>query len=662
MWRQVKGERGRDRGRDAFNDEMLSNQAFVDFAVSWWPPLDAPEVLSWLRDPDFLARVGEGVVSAGGPAAARQVVERRRLAVRGGRAAARRAALRARRRARRGTRTTTSSTTTSVPTCQELTTAVGPRVRPDRPGLDAADAPDRGRRVRARPDRRGAGPHPDAVADGRPARPHRLLDDRRRPGPVVVAGARPSRPPPAPRRWRARTSTSSTCPPTTGTPRRSTSTPRRTPSGSGWTPTCRPRSARPASSRRCCHRRRRRRGGHPRGRGRDRRARSPARSGSWCRSRAGRRSTPGWRPGRSSPTTPPAARAAVDSDAPPSGEDRIVVLTGLDTKGLEFDGIVVVAPAGDRGRVRHRPGHALRRPHPRHPAPHHHQLTPTRRWSRDGRCATSRQPTWFRVVEDGAPAPLEPLIGTASRSPVAVSRVFGHVSTPQPPRCARGAGGDRGDAAARGVGDRSGVSPRAGDRHTVTLVGGNRSEVESLLDVPLEDGPPPEGRSVRPAGGDPVPAGGRAWLRGPRRRHPAGRGRRRDRARVPGRGRARGARGRPGSTSPTGAASRPTTTTTPTSSSTIIRDEIGQGEGANLVIGRHYRATVADWGAGEGADRLPPAARARARRLLDLLLLHRRPLPDRRQPGAARQRARRRRPDEPDQRHLPDRRRADRAS
>jgi phenazine biosynthesis protein phzE len=30
---------------------------------------------------------------------------------------------------------------------------------------------------------------------------------------------------------------------------------------------------------------------------------------------------------------------------------------------------------------------------------------------------------------------------------------------------------------------------------------------------------------------------------------------------------------------------------------TIISDEIGQGEGANLVVGRHYRATVADWGA-----------------------------------------------------------------
>ena len=34
MWRQVRGERGRERGREAFNDEMLSNQAFVDFAVA----------------------------------------------------------------------------------------------------------------------------------------------------------------------------------------------------------------------------------------------------------------------------------------------------------------------------------------------------------------------------------------------------------------------------------------------------------------------------------------------------------------------------------------------------------------------------------------------------------------------------------------------------
>ncbi|MDP2775779.1 MAG: helicase, partial [Nocardioides sp.] len=64
MWRQVRGERGRERGREAFDDEMLSNQAFVDFAVAWWPPLDAREVLSWLRDPETLGRVCEGLLSA----------------------------------------------------------------------------------------------------------------------------------------------------------------------------------------------------------------------------------------------------------------------------------------------------------------------------------------------------------------------------------------------------------------------------------------------------------------------------------------------------------------------------------------------------------------------------------------------------------------------
>jgi hypothetical protein len=64
MWRQVRGERGRDRGREAFDDDMLSSDAFVEFALSWWPALGATEVLGWLRDPEFLARVGEGVLTA----------------------------------------------------------------------------------------------------------------------------------------------------------------------------------------------------------------------------------------------------------------------------------------------------------------------------------------------------------------------------------------------------------------------------------------------------------------------------------------------------------------------------------------------------------------------------------------------------------------------
>src|SRR3954470_11163039 len=64
MWRQVRGERGRERGRDAFDDDMLSTQAFVEFALSWWPALGATEALGWLRDPEFLARVGEGLLTS----------------------------------------------------------------------------------------------------------------------------------------------------------------------------------------------------------------------------------------------------------------------------------------------------------------------------------------------------------------------------------------------------------------------------------------------------------------------------------------------------------------------------------------------------------------------------------------------------------------------
>ncbi|NYI99303.1 DNA helicase IV [Nocardioides thalensis] len=63
MWRQVRGERGREQGREAFDDEMLGRQDFLDFALAWWPPLDAPTVLGWLRDPELLSRVSDGVLT-----------------------------------------------------------------------------------------------------------------------------------------------------------------------------------------------------------------------------------------------------------------------------------------------------------------------------------------------------------------------------------------------------------------------------------------------------------------------------------------------------------------------------------------------------------------------------------------------------------------------
>ena len=63
LWAQVRGERGLDRGREAFDEELLSRRDVVDFAVSWWPPLEAVQVLSWLADPEMLARTGHGLLS-----------------------------------------------------------------------------------------------------------------------------------------------------------------------------------------------------------------------------------------------------------------------------------------------------------------------------------------------------------------------------------------------------------------------------------------------------------------------------------------------------------------------------------------------------------------------------------------------------------------------
>ncbi len=62
MWRQVRSERGRDRTKEDFAEELRTDDAFLEFAAAWWPMLDAATVLGWLRDPDLLARVSEGVL------------------------------------------------------------------------------------------------------------------------------------------------------------------------------------------------------------------------------------------------------------------------------------------------------------------------------------------------------------------------------------------------------------------------------------------------------------------------------------------------------------------------------------------------------------------------------------------------------------------------
>ncbi len=60
LWGQVRGERAFARGYDAFAAELLSNRRFTDFARSWWPLVDAVDVLEWLADPARLARDASG--------------------------------------------------------------------------------------------------------------------------------------------------------------------------------------------------------------------------------------------------------------------------------------------------------------------------------------------------------------------------------------------------------------------------------------------------------------------------------------------------------------------------------------------------------------------------------------------------------------------------
>ena len=64
LWRQVRGDRALERSRDEFAETVLNDDRFLLFLREWWPPLHPAQVLAWLRDPEFLARVGEGVLSA----------------------------------------------------------------------------------------------------------------------------------------------------------------------------------------------------------------------------------------------------------------------------------------------------------------------------------------------------------------------------------------------------------------------------------------------------------------------------------------------------------------------------------------------------------------------------------------------------------------------
>ncbi|WP_183100680.1 anthranilate synthase family protein [Nocardioides pelophilus] len=139
-------------------------------------------------------------------------------------------------------------------------------------------------------------------------------------------------------------------------------------------------------------------------------------------------------------------------------------------------------------------------------------------------------------------------------------------------------------------------STRAGDRDTVGLLGGRRWVADSIMDIPLEEGPPPPGRQCDRLVAVPF-------------------------RQVAERGFDAHDDGTPlvvvdveterefsvadmiGAIDDGGIefADRGGFDVDDTDYAkvveAIIKDEIGQGEGANLVVGRHYRAVVADWGA-----------------------------------------------------------------
>ncbi|MGH1564055.1 HelD family protein [Mumia sp. DW29H23] len=62
LWAQVQGERALEKERDEFDKVLTTDDAFLDFAAAWWPPLDAVEVWESLGDAETLRRNAEGVL------------------------------------------------------------------------------------------------------------------------------------------------------------------------------------------------------------------------------------------------------------------------------------------------------------------------------------------------------------------------------------------------------------------------------------------------------------------------------------------------------------------------------------------------------------------------------------------------------------------------
>ena len=62
LWAQVEGERALEKERDEFDKTLTGDDKFLEFAAAWWPPLDAVDVWESLADVDTLRRYADGVL------------------------------------------------------------------------------------------------------------------------------------------------------------------------------------------------------------------------------------------------------------------------------------------------------------------------------------------------------------------------------------------------------------------------------------------------------------------------------------------------------------------------------------------------------------------------------------------------------------------------
>ncbi|MET0819319.1 MAG: ATP-binding domain-containing protein, partial [Aeromicrobium sp.] len=61
LWRQVRGERALEKGQAEFVEIVTTDDRFVDFVEDWWPPVEPIEI--WRTLPDVIDRLSQGTFS-----------------------------------------------------------------------------------------------------------------------------------------------------------------------------------------------------------------------------------------------------------------------------------------------------------------------------------------------------------------------------------------------------------------------------------------------------------------------------------------------------------------------------------------------------------------------------------------------------------------------